>query len=126
MLHSVLRRAGFAKLETAFAKLTAGASLAVLAGHWFLVTRFVAARAGQGLGFLRLHYSVTYGLDWVGPWWYVFAYPAAGLACFVLNLWLADRLSRVRPALGTLALVATFLLQLLFAAGGVTAVLLNG
>lgn len=100
-------------------------ALLVLALHWMLIIRFVAVRAGD-LRFLRLHYTAALGVDWVDRWWYVFSFPLFGLASFLVNLWLAVLLAERRPALGVLMLSATAALEILLAAGGIIAILLNG
>lgn len=124
MLELRRRIAGFAPLQQRAARIAAWFSLAVLALHWALIVQFVAVRAGA-LSFLRLHYTAALGVDWVGSWWLIFTFPLFGLATFVVNLRLAGSLSRVRPAFGTIMMVATALLQLLFAAAGSIAILLN-
>lgn len=124
MLEFRRRVSGIVPLQSVAGQAAAGFALAILAVHWALIVRFLVARAGS-LSFLRLHYSVAFGVDWVDQWWLLFLFPLLGLATFAINLWLSVQLARSRPALGTMLLVATALLEALFAAGGSFAILLN-
>ena len=118
------RISGVVPSLTLVGRMATGFGLAILAIHWALIVRFLAVRAGS-LSFLRLHYSVAFGVDWVDSWWFIFVYPLMGLAVFAVNLRLAISLSRVRPEIGTMMMISASLLQALFAAGGSFAILLN-
>jgi hypothetical protein len=100
------------------------ASLAALLGHWLAVLWFVVPRLGE-LDFLRLHYTAGLGIDWIGAWWLLFAYPVAGFGALLVNVFLAVALAARRRELGLLVLWTTFVIQIFLAIGGVIAVLLN-
>lgn len=111
-------------IEGRLARAAAVGSLIVLAVHWALVINFVAVRAGS-LSFLRLHYTVAYGIDWVDKWWLIFTFPLLGLAFFCLNAWIASLLAHARPTFGTIVHVATLIIEVALAAAGAIAILLN-
>jgi hypothetical protein len=106
-------------------RVTAALAFAVLAAHWALIMAFVTPRVGT-LRFLRLHYSASQGVDWVGAWYAIFTFPAVGLMAFIGNVALAAALARGSRPLGKMVLVATVLIEAVLAAAGVIAVLLNG
>ncbi len=106
------------------ARVATASAILVLALHCLFIIRFVAVRIGT-LSFLRLHYTTAIGVDWVAEWWYIFSFPLLGLVTLLVNLWLATVLARRRAALGVLMLVATVVLEILLAAGGLIAMLLN-
>lgn len=106
-------------------RVSAALAFAVLAAHWALVMAFVVPRIGT-LRFLRLHYTASQGVDWVGEWYAIFTFPAIGLLAFFGNLAFATTLAKGNRQMGRMVLVATVLIELVLAAGGVIAVLLNG
>jgi hypothetical protein len=89
------------------------------------VLAFVLPRWGQ-LRFLRLHYTVALGIDWVADWRWLFAFPAVALAILPLNGWLAGRLAARQRRLGLMMLAATGLIEAFVLAGAALAVSLNG
>ena len=100
-------------------------AFAVLVAHWLFILAFVVPRLG-GLSFLRLHYTATHGIDWVAKWQAIFTFPGVGLAAFFVNVAIAAALARSNRSLGRIVLGAAVLIEILLAAGGVLAVLLNG
>jgi hypothetical protein len=106
-------------------RIAAAAAFAVLLAHWLFILAFVVPRLG-GLGFLRLHYTAAHGIDWVAGWQAIFTFPGIGLAAFFVNVALAAALAKNHRALGRIVLGAAVLVEVLLAAGGVLAVLLNG
>jgi len=107
------------------AELMAAAAISVLLVHWLLVLWFIMARLGS-LDFLRLHYTAALGVDWIDSWWKIFAFPGFGLAVFVVNGLSAGVLSKSHRQFGLLLMGVTIFLEVLFAMGGVMAILLNG
>jgi len=99
------------------------ASFALLA-DWLLTLWFVVPRYGQ-LGFLRLHYTASLGVDWVAEWWKLFIYPACGTLAFFVNGRFAGLLSKKHRMFGLLVLGATAVVEVLIAAGTAVAVMLN-
>ena len=97
----------------------------VLAFHFAFVIQFIVSHFDD-LQFLRLHYATGIGVDWIDRWWYLFVFPFLGLATLAINLWFATILARRKIALGVMIVVATTVLEILFAASGLIAVLLNG
>lgn len=101
------------------------ASFGVLLAHWVLIIAFLMPRLGT-LGFLRLHYTASQGIDWVDDWRAIFVFPAFGLAALACNFAFAAALARTRRQIGRMVLVGTLFVEIIIAAGGVIAVLLNG
>jgi hypothetical protein len=97
----------------------------VLVIHWSLVVWFVVTRLGT-LEFLRLHYTAALGIDWIDDWWKIFVFPGVGLVALFVNALFAGQLSKTHRLLGALILGSGILLQIIFAIGGVMALLLNG
>ncbi len=60
---------------------------------------------------MPLHYNIYYGIDLVGPWWYLFALPAGGLAILLVNGVLSVLLERRDVAISFLLTGASLLLQ---------------
>lgn len=103
---------------TVLSALLAAGSLAVVL--WLVVSHW-----GQ-LVFLRLHYTVTLGIDWIADWRYIFVYPGLAAVVFLANGWLAGRLARRSRRLSRLAMVFTvFLLGLILVSSSLI-VSLNG
>lgn len=106
-------------------RVAAMTAFAVLAAHWLFILAFVVPRLG-GLRFLRLHYTAAHGIDWVAEWQAIFTFPGIGLAAFFVNVAIATALARNNRSLGRIVLGTAVLVEVLLAAGGVLAVLLNG
>ncbi len=58
--------------------------------QWYLATS-AGLRLARTLPFLSLHYTVYSGVDWIGPWFYIFLYPLIGTLLGAVNFWLASR-----------------------------------
>jgi hypothetical protein len=101
--------------------LAAGLALSSLT----VVVVFVVRRWGD-LGFLRLHYTVALGIDWIADWRYLFVYPGLALLVFGVNSWVTGRLARRSRRLSRLQMVFTALLLALITVGTVLIVSLNG
>lgn len=100
------------------------AALAVCLAHWAGLLAFLTTRLGD-LDFLRLHYTAEFGIDWLGAWYLIFTYPAAGLAILVINAWMTLRLQATYRGLASVVAVATLAMQVAIAAAGTIAVILN-
>ena len=101
------------------------ASFLVCLANIILVAVFVIPRWGD-LGFLRLHYTVALGVDWVDDWRYIFVFPALATVVFVFNGWLAGRLSVLHRRLGIMLLGLTVIIETFIVIGGAIATSLNG
>ena len=55
-------------------------SLGILLFSWLL-----AAQSELQGDFIPWHYSVYFGIDRIGPWWYVLLYPTASSVVFLIN-----------------------------------------
>ncbi|MFH1046977.1 MAG: hypothetical protein V1738_01640 [Patescibacteria group bacterium] len=125
------RTFGKGRLEKTFGiysrniELLAASAMAVLLLHWLILLWFVLSRIGQ-LEFLRLHYTVTLGIDWIDSWWKIFVFPAFGLGVFLLNGLIAGVLAPGNKIFSSLIYGITVFLQVIFAIGGLMAILLNG
>lgn len=102
----------------------AAACLMVLIVHWAVIFLFIAPRL-DSLDFLRLHYTASVGVDWIGDWWNIFVFPAAGFFVFFINGLLSGILAVKSRMLGLAVLVATLIIEVFLAAGGIMAVILN-
>ncbi len=100
-------------------------SLSVLIAHWVVVFAFVIPRLGT-LDFLRLHYTATIGVDWIGSWWLIFSFPVFGFFVYFANLYFANLLTKQHRALAIVVHASTALTESALAFGGIAAVLLNG
>lgn len=100
------------------------ASATVLSAHLGVILLFIIPRRAD-LGFLRLHYTVALGVDWVAEWWKLFVFPAMGAGIFLLNAVFSGMLSATHRTLGLVMLSATATLELALMGGGLMAVLLN-
>lgn len=52
-----------------------------------------------------LHYSLTFGIDWLGGWGKLFTYPIAGLLLIVINTWLATIMYSINKFLAIVLLI---------------------
>lgn len=52
-----------------------------------------------------LHYSLTFGIDWLGSWGKLFTYPVFGLLMIVFNTWLAVVMYSINKFLAILLLI---------------------
>jgi hypothetical protein len=100
------------------------AALAVCLGHWVGIMAFLVMRLGS-LDFLYLHYTAEFGIDWIGNWYLIFTYPSVGLIFLLANVWVTLRLQITHRALTPLLAVATLIEELVIAAAGIIAVILN-
>lgn len=62
---------------------------------------------------IPLHYNVYFGIDWLGPWVYIFIYPLLGLFFILFNVYLAIFLQPKGPFLSRLLIWTGLLIQLL-------------
>ena len=96
----------------------------VLLAHIVLMAVFLVPRLGR-LDFLRLHYTASLGIDWVGEWWNITVYPVVGFAMFVANGYFTGRLALQHRLLGLVMAVMTLLLECAVGIAGVLAIGLN-
>lgn len=101
------------------------AAAAVLVVHMAAVFFYVVPRVGR-LQFLRLHYTVSLGIDWIAPWWQLFVFPGLGLAVFMTNGAAASAVTGRLPPLARFLQLLTLALEVGLAAAGIIAILLNG
>lgn len=91
-----------------FISTTTALSFLVNAGSWFALWKITAPRQE----FIPIHYSISIGIDRVGPWTELFLMPAVGTGVLILNTlfaWLATKESRLARVLvtGTLLIQVT-------------------
>ncbi len=79
----------------------------------------------QGREAVPLHYNVHIGVDWIGPWWFVFTPAAMGLLFIVINICAMRLVWRKESQLASLIAVQTLVLQILLLLASVFVVLLN-
>ena len=51
-----------------------------------LLWLFLIIRIQPSAAWIPLHYNVNFGIDFLGPWLYIFLFPLAGFALIVLDL----------------------------------------
>ena len=100
------------------------AAAILLVVHWSLIIVFVAPQVGT-LDFLRLHYTVAFGIDWIDRWYMIFVFPIVGATALVVNTWLVLLLSARYRGLATVVSQVTLFVEAALVIGGVSAVLLN-
>jgi len=106
-------------------EIMASVAMGVLAVHWLLVMWFTLFRLGS-LQFLRLHYTASLGVDWIGAWWMIFIFPAFGLVLFFVNASFAGAMSKRYRLFSPVIMSLTVFLEVVTAIGGIAALLLNG
>ncbi len=62
-------------------------------------------KASPTIESVPLHYSLTFGIDWLGEWQRLFIYPTLGLIMIILNTYLASINYAVNKFLSVLLLV---------------------
>lgn len=55
---------------------------------------FVSNQVQPSSDVVPLHYNIYFGIDLLGPWWYVLLFPAVGTVTCVANAFLAALLMR--------------------------------
>ncbi len=73
---------------------------------------------------IPLHYNVYFGIDWLGPWMYIFIYPIIGLLILLFNGILGIMLQTKEPFLSK-QLIWTGLLAQLFIIFSLLALIIN-
>lgn len=119
--HRVKRYFGLYDRTIFFCTIIAGV---VLLAHIGAMAAFLVPRLGR-LDFLRLHYTASLGIDWVGEWWNIVVYPAVGLVIFFLNGYVTGRLALQHRLLGLVMVVMTLALECAVGAAGLLAIALN-
>ena len=79
----------------------------------------------SGLAIIPLHYNVHFGIDYVGPWFKVFALPGGGLAILFANAVLIWLTYSKGALLGRLLSFGTLLVELTLASAAVFILLFN-
>lgn len=109
----------------------------------FLKERWLVALAGAGL-FLNiltwlllgwyikprpvpffLHYTVYFGIDWLGDWYNVFFYPAFSLVALLVNFYLAYYFYQTQKLLSYFLLVVSIFIGLLVLLQGIFLIIMN-
>ncbi|MBU1036754.1 hypothetical protein KKF32_01800 [Patescibacteria group bacterium] len=73
---------------------------------------------------IPLHYYVFFGIDWFGPWIYIFIYPALGLVFFLINIFMACYLATKELFLGKLLIWIGMIMQI-FIILNISALIIN-
>lgn len=66
-----------------------GISIILQGMLWGMIWYYYDVIYQPGRDFFALHYRVQYGIDFLTPWYYVFAIPAFGLLIIAMNAILA-------------------------------------
>jgi hypothetical protein len=56
-------------------------SLCMNGALWLYLSERILPQVQQ----IPLHYNIYFGIDLVGPWWYLFAFPVTALGVFLVN-----------------------------------------
>jgi len=89
-------------------------SLLVNFGFWL----FVLSQARHADSIVPLHYTIYFGIDSVGPWFFRLATPAAGLLIILVNHAIAISLFRQERMLAYLLVWLTSVLQIILLVSG--------
>jgi hypothetical protein len=100
------------------------ASAVVLFLHVAMVVVFVVQRWNT-LDFLRLHYTVDLGVDWIDRWWRIFLFPGLAFFTLLVNSALVVLLKQKHVAYARMMSVATLMLELILFASAIFALPLN-
>jgi len=76
---------------------------------WF----FLIFMVSPSVSWIPLHYNVNFGIDFLGPWIYIFIYPMIGFIIIILNSALAIKLFIQEMELSKLLIWSAILVQLL-------------
>ncbi|MBP9827723.1 hypothetical protein KBC55_01050 [Patescibacteria group bacterium] len=79
----------------------------------------------QGREAVPLHYNVHIGVDWIGPWWFIFTPVVTGALFMIINIIAIRLVWRKEPQLASLIAVQTMVVQLLLLIASIFVVLLN-
>ncbi len=74
---------------------------------------------------LNLHYTVFFGIDWIGPWWYAFLFPLIGLGVLVVDFVIAWAFAKRQAVLGPLLLGVGVFAELALLTQSIIVVILN-
>lgn len=74
---------------------------------------------------IPLHANVYFGIDWLGPWIYIFIYPALALIFALINFILAMELQAYNLFLSRLILWISLIIQLIVTLGLVFLIISN-
>lgn len=99
-------------------------SAGVLLLHVAVVLIFIVQRWNT-LDFLRLHYTVDLGVDWIDQWWRIFLFPGLAFFTFLVNSTLIVLLKQKHVAYARMMSIATLMLELILFASAIFALLLN-
>lgn len=89
--------------------LSYGTALALLVNcsSWLFLTGRIAPQEQH----IALHYNIYFGIDLVGPWWYLILLPIAGVATLLVNLFLSVILLKREKVLAYFLTVTSILVQ---------------
>lgn len=92
--------------------LSIGSLLALISnvGLWVYLARQLVPQQES----IPLHYNIYYGIDLVGPWWYLFFLPAAGSAVVLANTAFSVILQKSKGVSPYFLTTANLVIQLLF------------
>ena len=99
-------------LKNPFLASTSALAIVINAGLWWYLFRTVAF----GGETTPLHYNIYFGIDLVGPEWYLYALPVAGLLVILVNaalsviLWNREQVVVYFLTIGSLLVQAYFFL----------------
>lgn len=74
---------------------------------------------------LNLHYTVYFGIDWIGPRWYAFLFPLIGLGILMVDFVIAWAFAKRQRVLGMLLLGVGVFAEILLLTQSVIVVILN-
>lgn len=74
---------------------------------------------------LNLHYTVFFGIDWIGVWWHAFLFPLIGLGILVVDFVIAWAFAKRQPVLGPLLLAVGAFAELALLTQSIIVVILN-
>lgn len=101
--------------------LTAIAGFLVNLASWFIL--FWQIKPGSGN--LLLHYTVYFGVDWVGEWYKIFTAPLVGLLILVLNFFLAFFIYQKQRIISYLLLLSSLFVEIVVGLYAIFLIIMN-
>lgn len=111
-------------IKSGFSLAMAIFSLLINLANFLLVGLFLLARSNN-LNFLRLHYTVVLGVDWIGEWWKIFIFAIFGLGFIVINAVMAGILGHKSALTSLVMWITTMLIEVSLLVASVFAILIN-
>ena len=78
-----------------------------------LIWLFLIIKIKPSVNWIPLHYNVYFGIDFLGPWVYIFVYPFLGLLIIFINSFISIKLLILEPILAKILIWSALLVQII-------------